>query len=61
MLEPAQAAGRYLQPGQGVGYVVVADAKQSRDRVQLPDEAAEYDEEFYAEQLIRAAGSVVAP
>lgn len=42
-------------------YVVVDDSKRSHERVQLAREADEYDAEFYAEELVRAAESVVSP
>jgi DNA polymerase I len=60
-LQRAEDDGRGIQPGQGVAYVVVDDAKRSRDRVRLPDEAETYDAEFYVDQLLRAAESVLAP
>ena len=60
-LERAADDGRGIQPGQGVSYVVVDDSKRSRERVQLADEADEYDAEFYVEELLRAAESVVSP
>jgi DNA polymerase I len=60
-LEQAADDGRGIQPGQGVSYVVVDDSKQSRERVELADEADEFDAEFYAEELLRAAESVVSP
>jgi len=60
-LERAEDMGRGLHPGQNVEYVVVDDTKRSRDRVRLVDEADRYDAEFYCEQLVRAAESVVSP
>lgn len=51
-------------PGQNVSYVVVDDAKSSRERVRLVDEAireGEYDAEFYTDQTIRAAESILSP
>lgn len=60
-LERVEDDGRGIQPGQGVAYVVVDDSKQSRDRVRMPDEATTSDAVFYADQLVRAAESVLAP
>ena len=60
-LERAADDGRHLHAGQGVNYVVVDDSKRSRDRVRLASEADDYDVEFYAEQLVRAAESVLSP
>lgn len=40
---------------------MVVDSRRSRERVQLAEEAHEYDAGFYAEQLVRAADSVVSP
>lgn len=49
-------------PGQDVQYVVVNDEAEGRARVRLPHESgSEYDVEFYAIQLHRAAESVLAP
>ncbi|WP_135855194.1 type B DNA-directed DNA polymerase [Halorussus salinus] len=59
--ESAADVGRDVRPGQSVEYVVVDDAKSSRDRVALVSEAEEYDAEYYAEQVIRAAESVLSP
>lgn len=53
--------GRELSPGEKIGYVVVDDSKRSRERIQLATEASEYDVEFYAEQLLRAAESILSP
>jgi DNA polymerase I len=60
-LESADYVGRDVRPGQSVEYVVVDNAKESQDRVALVDEAEEYDAEYYAEQLIRAAEIVLSP
>lgn len=61
-LERADDDGLDLQPGQNVSYVVVDDAKRSRDQVRLAHESPEqYDSAFYAELLLRAAESVCAP
>ena len=63
-LERASARGLEKHPGQNVAYVVVDDAKTSRERVRLVEErldAGEYDTEFYQQQTIRAAESVLAP
>ncbi|WP_435181434.1 type B DNA-directed DNA polymerase [Halorussus sp. AFM4] len=60
-LERAEDMGRGLHPGQNVEYVVVDDTKRSRDQVRLVEEAHRYDVEFYCDQLIRAAESVLSP
>ncbi|WP_135828939.1 type B DNA-directed DNA polymerase [Halorussus halobius] len=60
-LRRASDSGRGLSPGQRVNYVVVDDSKQSRDRVQLASDATDYDVDFYAERLFRAAESVLSP
>jgi DNA polymerase I len=61
-LERAAELGLVRSPGQSVSYVVVDDAKQSRERVLLAsEELDEYDVGFYRELLIRAAASVVSP
>jgi DNA polymerase I len=60
-LERAGDDGRNLSPGQNVNYVVVDDSKQSHDRVQLASEASRYDPDFYAQQLVRAAESILSP
>lgn len=51
-------------PGENVSYVVVNDAKTSRERVRLVGEdskADEYDIGFYRDLTIRAAESVLSP
>jgi DNA polymerase I len=51
-----------VAPGEDVEYVVVDDAKSSRDRVELGSENPEtYDEAFYTEELTRAAAGVLGP
>ncbi|GAA5062608.1 DNA polymerase domain-containing protein [Haladaptatus pallidirubidus] len=61
-LERAADLGLGRSPGQSVSYVVVDDAKQSRERVRLAsEELGEYDTEFYRELLVRAAASVLSP
>jgi DNA polymerase I len=61
-LERAAADGLDKHPGQNIRYVVVDDETQSRERVALSYEDPDtYDPEFYADQLIRAAESVVSP
>ncbi|WP_049934699.1 type B DNA-directed DNA polymerase [Halalkalicoccus jeotgali] len=61
-LQRAQDEGLDPQPGQDVSYVVVDDSKRSRDRVQLTHELSQqYDAEFYADLLLRAAESVCSP
>ncbi|WP_245800144.1 DNA polymerase domain-containing protein [Haladaptatus litoreus] len=61
-LERAAELGLARAPGQSVSYVVVDDAKQSRERVLLASEGPdEYDVGFYRELLVRAAASVLSP
>ncbi|MFW5918903.1 MAG: type B DNA-directed DNA polymerase [Halanaeroarchaeum sp.] len=61
-LERAAARGLEKFPGQDVEYVVVDDAKSSRERVLLAHEDPDtYDAGFYRERAIRAAESVVSP
>ncbi len=61
-LERAVDMGLTRAPGQSVSYVVVDDAKQSRERVRLAsEESDEYDVGFYRELLVRAAASVLSP
>jgi DNA polymerase I len=55
-------AGIDRRPGQRVRYVVTDDARDSRERVRLARETpTDYDAEFYADRLVRAAESVLAP
>jgi DNA polymerase, archaea type len=61
-LERAAELGLALAPGQSVSYVVVDDAKQSRERVLLAsEELSGYDTGFYRELLVRAAASMLSP
>ncbi len=61
-LERVADLGLSRAPGQSVSYVVVNDAKRSRERVMLASEGLSgYDTRFYRELLIRAAASVVSP
>ncbi|WP_458189987.1 type B DNA-directed DNA polymerase [Haladaptatus sp. NG-WS-4] len=61
-LERAADLGLARAPGQSVSYVVVDDAKQSRERVKLVSEGLSgYDTGFYREILVRAAASVLSP
>ena len=61
-LERAAELGLTRSPGQSVSYVVVDDAKDSRERVRLvSEELDEYDTGFYRELLVRAAASVLSP
>ena len=63
-LERAAGHGLDKHPGQHVRYVVVDDDKAGRARVKLADEAfepGEYDADFYADLLVRAAESVLSP
>jgi DNA polymerase I len=51
-----------LHPGQDIAYVVVDDAKSSRDRVALAHEDIDtYDASYYEMQLVRAVESVLSP
>lgn len=51
-----------VRPGQDIRYVVVDDSKQSQDRVRLDfEDMDEYDAAFYADELIRAAESILLP
>ena len=61
-VERATAVGFERQPGQRVEYVVVDDDRTGPARVRLAFEAGDaYDTEFYADRLVRACASVVAP
>ena len=61
-LERARDADLEYYPGERLSYVVVDDEADSRDRVALEHEAiTNYDADFYAELLLRAAESVCSP
>ncbi len=61
-LERADAQGVEAHPGQRVKYVVVDDARSTRDRVALAHEAPEsYDAAYYETQLVRAVESLLSP
>ncbi|WP_227377875.1 DNA polymerase domain-containing protein [Haladaptatus halobius] len=61
-LERVADLGLARAPGQSVSYVVIDDAKRSRERVALANEGTtEYDTGLYRELLIRAAVSVLSP
>ncbi|NHN58683.1 MULTISPECIES: type B DNA-directed DNA polymerase [Halorussus] len=64
-LTRAEDAGLDPQPGQSLDFLVVDDdASRERERVRLDfevDGTEEYDAEFYADRLLRAAESVLAP
>jgi len=61
-LERAANLGLETHPGQDVEYVVVDDSKSGRARVALlHEEPDQYDVEFYQDELVRVAESVVAP
>jgi DNA polymerase I len=64
-LRRAEALCCPRQPGQRVRYVIADDGDHSSERVRLAHEIEEgvdgYDHEFYADQLHRAAESVLAP
>ncbi|WP_336325186.1 type B DNA-directed DNA polymerase [Halovenus sp. HT40] len=54
--------GRESFAGRDISYVVVDDSKTGRERVRLPSEdCSPHDEEFYRNQLINAAESVLSP
>jgi len=58
----ANRLGVDYRPGQSVRYVVVDDAASGPERVRLAFEDGDaYDAEFYADRLVRACESVVAP
>jgi DNA polymerase I len=60
-LERAERLSLDVHPGQAVSYVVVDDG-QSTDRVRLAAESpGTYDTSFYADRLVRATTSVLAP
>jgi DNA polymerase I len=69
VLERAEAAGLTPRPGQSFDFLVVDDdASRSRERVRLDFEVEDaanggprYDADFYADRLLRAAESVLAP
>ena len=51
-----------VHPGQDIEYVVVDDAKTSRERVALAHEKVEtYDPDYYETELVRAVESVLSP
>jgi DNA polymerase I len=61
-LERANALGVPRHPGQSVDYVVVDDDRSGSERVRLAfEDGADYDADFYADRLLRACESVVAP
>jgi len=61
-LERAADLGLDKHPGQDVEYVVVDDEKSGRARVALlHEEPSRYDADFYRDELIRVAESVLAP
>jgi len=61
-LERAAALGVDRSPGQSVRYVVANDDRTDPDRVRLAVEQPDaYDSAFYADRLVRAAESVLAP
>jgi DNA polymerase I len=61
-LERARAQDIAPHPGQRIRYIVVDDAKSTRDRVAFVHEHPEsYDAEYYETQLIRAVESLLSP
>jgi len=63
-VERAADLGIEKHPGEDVSYVVVDDSKTSRERVRIAGEVTDsdrYDTEFYRDQLVRAAESVLSP
>lgn len=57
----ARINGFDVKPGQQVRYVVRDDSAASANRVRLDFESEKYDRDFYRDQLIRAAETVVSP
>ena len=61
-LERADDRGFAIAPGEDVEFVVVDDAKSSRERVALAVENPDtYDADYYATLLVRAAESIISP
>ena len=66
-LERADRQGIDVHPGESLAYVVIDDEKDSSERVALAYDGAlagknqGYDADYYVEELIRAATSVVSP
>jgi DNA polymerase I len=62
-LKRAKHHGIDVKPGQRVNFVVRNDNADSMDRTRLDFEAqkADYDQEFYKTNLIRAAESILSP
>jgi DNA polymerase I len=61
-LQRSTDRGRESFAGTDVSYVVVDDTKSGRERVRLPSEdCSSYDAEFYRDQLVSAAESVLSP
>ena len=59
-MKRARDQGLAAYPGQDIEYVVVDDAKPSRERVVLTHEKAEtYDPDYYETELVRAVESVL--
>lgn len=61
-LARAEHHGVEKHPGEDVRYVVVDDGARQLERVRLAfEDPDDYDADFYAEQLVRAAESVLSP
>ncbi|WP_181686923.1 type B DNA-directed DNA polymerase [Halorhabdus salina] len=61
-LERAEEVGLDRHPGQSVSYVVIDDDRRGPDRVRLAFEDPDaYDPDFYADRVVRAAESILAP
>jgi DNA polymerase I len=61
-LQRSTDTGQESLAGRDISYVVVDDSKSGRERVRLPsEECSSYDAEFYRDQLISAAESVLSP
>lgn len=61
-LKRAEDHGIDMKPGQNLGFVVRDDTAASMERVRLDFELdGAYDTDFYTEQLIRAAESILSP
>ena len=60
-LKRAKYHGIEYKPGQEISYVVRDDSSQGMNRVKLDFEDGKYDPEYYKDQVIRAAESILSP
>ena len=61
-LQRAEKLGLERHPGQSVEYVIVDDDREGTERVRLAfEDGDDYDADCYADRLVRACASVVAP